>query len=199
MPQIAFPLNLRFKILAVSPIIEVTDARGNYVCYVKQKLFKLKERIEVFTDPSRTQLLCEINANKVIDFSATYTFTDPQGNPFGAIRRRGMRSIWRAHFEILDPSGQTIIYELREDNPWVKVMDGIFGDIPIIGILSGYVFQPKYNITHPASGGTLCYQLQKEPAFMEGKFTMNEIHPCNDDIVLLIGILMAALLERNRG
>jgi uncharacterized protein YxjI len=195
MPELAFPLNLRFKIMAVSPIIEVTDAHGNYVCYVKQKLFKLKERIEVFTDPTRTQLLCEINANKVIDFSATYTFTDPGGNVFGAVRRKGMRSLWRAHYEICD--AEKLLYTISEKNPWAKVFDGLFGEIPILGIFAGYLFQPAYGITHHS--GIDCYQLKKMPAFLEGKFQIDEIEPCHDDIVVLMALLMMTLLERRRG
>ncbi len=195
MRQLAFPLNLRFKIMAISPIIEVRDANGNYVCYVKQKLFKLKERIEVFTDATRSQLLCEINADRVIDFSATYTFTDPSGHVFGSVRRKGMKSLWRSHYEISD--ADQILYTIREQNPWSKVMDGIFGEIPVIGMLSGYLFHPTYSVTH--NSGALCYQLKKRPAFLEGLFQIDELEPCHDDIVVLMSLLMMTLLERNRG
>lgn len=67
-----FPLSLRFKLLALSPQIYVSDAAQQPVLYVKQKLFKLREKIEVFRDESRSQLLCTIQANKIIDWSARY-------------------------------------------------------------------------------------------------------------------------------
>ena len=43
-----FPLQLRFKVLALATQIYVTDASGATVFYVKQKMFKLKEDIAVF-------------------------------------------------------------------------------------------------------------------------------------------------------
>jgi hypothetical protein len=52
-----FPLKLTFKILAVAPQITVTDASGQILFYVKQKLFKLKEAITVYSDSSQTREL----------------------------------------------------------------------------------------------------------------------------------------------
>ena len=37
-----FPLDLRFKIVAIAPQISVTDASGALLLYVKQKAFRLK-------------------------------------------------------------------------------------------------------------------------------------------------------------
>mgnify|MGYP000594785739 CR=1 FL=1 len=48
-----YPLNLSFKIVAIAPQIYVSDAQGGSVCFVKQKLFKLKEDIIVFSDSSK--------------------------------------------------------------------------------------------------------------------------------------------------
>ena len=52
-------LNLSFKILAVA----VRDASGEIVCYVKQKVFKLKIAVTVFRDPAQTQVLRETKAD----------------------------------------------------------------------------------------------------------------------------------------
>ncbi len=91
-----YPLNLSFKIIAVAPQIFVNDAQDSPVCYVKQKLFKFKEDIQVFSDPNKTRQIASIKANKVIDWSARYFFTDNEGNDIGSLGRQGMRSIWRA-------------------------------------------------------------------------------------------------------
>ncbi len=82
-----FPLHLSFKIIAVAPQIRVTDADGRPVCHVRQKLFKFKEAVEVFTDPSRTRRLCQIKAGRVIDFSAT--FNSAQNDRSRAASRKG--------------------------------------------------------------------------------------------------------------
>ena len=99
-----YPLSFRFKLLALSPQIYVTDAAGNEVCYVKQKLFRLREKVEVHTDSTRQQLLCTIEADRIIDWSAKYTFRDVSGRELGAIGRRGMRSIWSACLLYTSPS-----------------------------------------------------------------------------------------------
>ena len=49
-----YPLQISFKAIALSNQGTVTDASGNVVAYVKQKAFKLKEAITVFTDQSQT-------------------------------------------------------------------------------------------------------------------------------------------------
>ena len=190
-----YPLTLRFKIATVAPQISVTDAEGDSICYVKQKLFKLKERVEVFTDSTQSEKLAEIHADKVIDWSATYTISDPAGNTLGAVQRSGTRSLWRAHYEI-KKDGITA-YKLREGNPWTKFFDGLFGGIPIIGMFSGYLFHPTYEVRD--SRGELCYRVRKRPAFLEGVFTIGDVEPSPDDVLVLLSILMMTLLERQRG
>ena len=69
-----YPLTFRFKLLAFSPQIYVEDAAGKTVCYVKQKLFRLRENVEVHTDETRQQMHSTITADRIIDWSARYTF-----------------------------------------------------------------------------------------------------------------------------
>ena len=59
-----FPLELRFKILAIASQIAVRDASGNLLCYVKQKAFKLKEAVTVFGDEEQTRPLYTIKADR---------------------------------------------------------------------------------------------------------------------------------------
>lgn len=193
-----YPLELTFKIVALAPQIKVTDAAGETVCYVKQKMFKLREAVDVFTDETRTEKLCEIKADRIIDFSAKYTFFLPNGEAFGAVRRKGMRSIWRAHYEILDH--ETPELEIREENGWVKVMDGFFGGLPIIGAFAGYVFHPVYLIKTIGSEEIMA-RVKKQPAFWEGKFTIERTGAIDDgdQLRVMLSTLMMVLLERQRG
>src|SRR5690606_15881980 len=138
-----FPLTLTFKVLALAQQATVTDAAGRTICYVKQKLFKLREHVEVFADASMARPLVDIRADRVLDFSARYAFTSPQGTVLGAVRRQGGRSIWRAHYEVEDEAG-ALIYEVQEENPWTKLADSFLGEIPVLGFLTGYLFHPAY-------------------------------------------------------
>ncbi|MDF2377461.1 MAG: hypothetical protein P1U81_14560 [Verrucomicrobiales bacterium] len=193
-----YPLELTFKIVALAPQLRVTNAAGETVCYVKQKLFKLKEAVEVFTDETRTEKLCEIKADRIIDFSAKYTFYTNAGEAFGAIRRKGMRSLWRAHYEILDH--ETPEYEIREENGWIKVMDSVFGEIPIIGAFAGYFFNPTYLIQRIDTGEVLVC-IKKQPAFWEGKFILEQVGAIDDgdQLRIMLSTLMMVVLERSRG
>lgn len=93
----------------------IYDLNMNLCCYVKQKAFKLKEAITVFTDESMSTPVLSINARKIMDFSAAYDVTTPQGERVGALKREGMKSILRDKWLILDQQDQPI-GEIEEDS-----------------------------------------------------------------------------------
>lgn len=193
-----YPLQMAFKIFALAPQIYVRDASGETVCYVRQKLLRLKENVAVFTDESKKQLLCEIRADRVIDWSASYHFYDSNNHSFGAVRRKGMRSLWKAHYEVLDESNQHYA-TISEMNPFAKVMDSILGEVPLLGLLTGYFFHPVYSLTD--NTGRELMRLTKGRAFLEGKFTIEKVGDCDevDELRGLMAFLMTSLLERARG
>lgn len=192
-----FPLNLSFKKIALSPQVKVSDASGQVVLYTKQKAFKLKEAVTVFADVEQTRPLYTINADRVLDFNAKYNINDTSGRPLGAIARKGRKSLWRAQYEVVDGGGQ--LMTIQEENGWVKVGDAVFGEIPILGIFSGYLFNPTYLLTS-ASGAPLM-RLSKQPAFMEGKFRVEKLAEMSepDETRAVLSFLMMVLLERRRG
>ena len=195
-----FPLSLRFKLFAFSPLIFVSDAANAPVLFVKQKLFKLREKIEVFRDESRSQLMCSIQADRIIDWSARYHFTAADGSALGSVGRKGMRSIWRAHYEIFNPGDAVSDFEIKEENPWAKVGDSFFGEIPILGMFAGYLFHPRYLITRKATGQPV-FRLSKQSAFWEGRFLIEKFGEASEkeETTLTLSLLMLVLLEKNRG
>lgn len=194
-----YPLQLRFKIVALAPQIFVEDAQGNTVCYVKQKLFKFKENIQVFSDSSKNKQIASIAANKVIDWSARYFFKDADENEIGSVGRQGMKSIWRARYDVFNPGDDTSDFKIQEENPWSKVMDSVLGGIPILGMLTGYMFHPTYSATR--ADGTVVMRVRKQPAFLEGKFTIEKTADLSlqEELNLIYSFLMLLLLERARG
>jgi uncharacterized protein YxjI len=193
-----FPLDLRFKILAIAAQIYVRDSTGHLVAYVKQKAFKLKEDITVFGDEAQTRPLYSIRADRVIDFSAQYRIEDTSGHELGTVKRRGMRSFWRAQYEV-HRGGQAVM-TIQEENPWVKVADGFLTEIPILNLLSGYLFHPAYKVTRVDSGAVVL-RVKKQAAFLEGRFQVDALAAQNeeDERLGVLSILMALLLERARG
>jgi hypothetical protein len=88
---------------------------------------------------------------------------------------------------------------IKEENAWIKVIDGLIGEIPILGMFSGYVFHPAYLVTR--RDGAVVMRIQKQPAFFEGRFTVEQKAPlsADEERSLLLGVVMMLLLERDRG
>ena len=194
-----FPIDFTFKLLAIASQIYIRDASGNLIGYVKQKLFKLKEDINIFADENQTQLLFNIKADRVIDFSAQYNFTNASGQFLGAIKRRGMRSIWKANYEISDQSGQQVL-QINEESAWTKVFDALLGEVPVLGMFTGYLFNPAYIVSR--MDNTPVLRLQKQPAFFESKFQLtpqNQFAASGEETLVLLSSLAMTLLERSRG
>ena len=193
-----YPVDLSFKILALANQIYIRDANGRLIGYVKQKLLKLKEDIGVFADENKTSLLFNIKADRISDFSASYTFSDASGKVLGSIKRKGMRSIFKAHYMIFDPGGRQIM-EIHENSAWVKVIDSLIGQLPVIGMFTGYFLHPAYLLSR--TNGKPVMLLKKQPAFFEGKFRLSPLRQINpeEESVILLSFLTMTLLERRRG
>ena len=198
MQNIEFPVNLKFKIGTLSNDFVATDLRGKTLAYVRQKMFKLKENIEIFSDESKTKLNYTIKADRWLDFSAAYAFYDENGKVFGKIARKGWRSIWKAKYEIIDQN-ENLQYTVSEENGWVKVMDSLLGEIPILSFFTGYLFNPSYLVVD--TNGKPIVRLNKQASFFGRNFEIEKVGSMDsdDDDRILLGLMMMILLERRRG
>ena len=192
-----YPLDLRFRLVSLGPQINVLDAGGRSVAYVKQKAFRLKEDVEVHTDDSRQTLLWRIKADRIIDWSAAYRITDAGGALLGTLRRRGGRSLWRATYVISDPNDQ-VMGGIHEKDPWTKVLDGLLSIVPILGDFSGYFLNPSYVVSR---GDEQVLEVRKRPAFFETRFSIEQVSGVDaiNEALLVASVLMMVLLERGRG
>lgn len=192
-----YPLQLTFKRLALARQLSVKDAGGQLVFYVKRKAFKLKEAVTVFADAGQTVPLYTMGADRVLDFSARYNFADPQGRHLGSVKRQGMKSIWKARYEVQTAEGATMM--IQEANPWTKVLDSVVGELPIIGIFTGYMFHPAYIVSRP--DGVALLRLEKQPAFFEGRYKIDRQGVLSDSeqTVALLALLTVVMLEKGRG
>lgn len=198
MNSIQFPVNLTFKIGTLSNDFVAQDAAGNTIVYVRQKLLKLIEEVQVFNNESRSELMYTIRANRWIDFTATYTFTDKNSYEIGRVVRKGWASLWKAHYDIYDEK-QQLDMTVREENPWAKVFDSMLGEIPVLGMLTGYLFHPTYIVTRP--DGRPVVRLKKETSFFGRRFSIDKLDEFEngEEQRVLLGLMMMILLERQRG
>lgn len=194
-----YPLDFKFKITTLASDFNITDKNGNYVAYVRQKMFKLKEDVIVFNDESKSKELFRIRANKWIDFNASYSLNDLVDNKnFGRLARKGMRSIWKASYDILDANDQPK-FKVQEDNAWVRFWDSFVGEIPIIGMFTGYFLNPSYTVT--GMDGKAYFKLKKMPSFFGRRFQLDRLIDIDDEeeSLVILSLLMMTLLERARG
>lgn len=190
-----FPLNLKFKIFAFTSQIYVYDSKNYLIQYIKQKLFKLKEEVIIYSDEKQTRPIYKINADRILDFSAEYYFTNIRGDKLGSIKRKGLKSIWSVQYHVFDAE-KNEIYFIKEANPWIKVLDSLVGEIPIINLFLGYFLNPEYLIY----SNNLKYKIKKSRSFFESNFELIKLdqNSSNEELVIL-STMMLVLLERNRG
>ena len=193
-----FPLDFNFKIISLASRILVRDANQDLIGFVQQKFFKLKEDIRIYSDETKTRQIYNIKADRILDFSANYTFYNEAGIEIGSIRRQGMSSIWKATYHLCD-ANRTQVMQINEENAWRKVGDALLSELPIIGMFTGYFLNPSYLVSK--TNGSIVARLVKHPAFFESKFQLSKNTELseNEQHLVYLGTLMMTLLERGRG
>jgi uncharacterized protein YxjI len=193
-----YPIDFTFKLTTLHDDFLATDATGQPLAYVKQKIFALKTAVDVFSNSDEQQLNYRITADKWLAFNICYSFNNAQGQPIGKILRQGVRSIWSATYEICD-SNNTPVLTIKEANPWVKVLDSLLSEIPIVGLLTGYFFHPKY-VVNRLNGDTV-FACTKQPSLFGRKFKLVNLLPVKhaEEELAVLGLMMMLLIEKRRG
>ena len=107
---------LKRQVFALAGKFRFYDPSNNLVLFSERKMFKIREDIRVFSDEGKTQEVLMIKARQIMDFSAAYDVVDSStGQKVGALRRKGLASLLRDEWEILDVS-DNVIGKLFEDS-----------------------------------------------------------------------------------
>lgn len=194
---LSYPLDLGFKIATIGTRVRVSDATGRQIGYVRKKKFRLKEDVTVYEDESQKSAKYRIKADRVWDFSASYTISTPDGRRLGAVGRQGVKSLWRSSYSIVDEMGSKV-GSIHEENPWTKVFDSLVEIIPFADAFDGLFFNPAYLIS---LRGEPVLRLRKERALFESRFALEKLHEFSEkeEDLLLPSVIMMILLERDRG
>jgi hypothetical protein len=108
---------VRKKILTLlGHAFHVYDSKGDLVLYSRQKAFRLKEDIRMFTGEDMQTEVLRIQARSILDFSAAYDVVDTASNEsVGALKRKGLKSLIKDEWIIMDENGRDIGL-IQEDN-----------------------------------------------------------------------------------
>ena len=176
-----------FKILGAA--FHVYDEAGNLVMYSKQKAFKLKEDIRLYSDESMKVELLTITARSVIDFSAAYDVIDPLAKQkVGALRRKGWSSLARDSWMLLNARDQEI-GTVQEDSMLAALVRR-FVDA------ASLVMPQKFHVD--VGGQTVCTFQQNFNPFVR-KLTVDFTHDQRGALDKRLGLAAAILLSAIEG
>lgn len=192
-----YPLHFLFKITTITNDFTATDATGKTIFFVSEKFFKLRDHIKVFRDESREEVVYDMVSNKIIDFQQTFTIANTQQHAIGKVRKKTLRSFFKATYHLQDNNGN-LLYTVKERNAMVRFMDAFLGEIPLIGMMSGYVFNPKYVVSDLQ--GKELMELIKKPSFWGRKFEVQKLSNTsfNEEQVVL-SLMLMVIQQRDRG
>jgi hypothetical protein len=195
--MLSYPLDLSFKIVTIGTRMRIKDTTGRQVAYVRKKKLKLKEDVRVYENENQSRLLFRMKADRMLDFSARYAISGPDGHPIGAVGRRGMKSLWNSAYVLVD-AYDTEAGSIREENTWTKVLDGMMESLPLGDALGGLFFNPAY-IVDLRGGPAL--RVAKQRSVFESSFRLEKLKDFSEEEedLILAGVIMMVLLERDRG
>jgi uncharacterized protein YxjI len=179
---------LKRQVFALTGKFRYYDPMGELLMFSEQKMFKLREDIRVFADESKTQEVLQIKARQIIDFSAAYDVIDSAYNQkVGTLRRKGVRSILRDEWEVLDNNEQ-VIGKLFEDSPGLAMLRRL---------LLGSLLPQNYDITvHEQRVADLKQRFNLFRYELDVDFSFDTAHVLDRRVGLAAGILLAAIEGR---
>lgn len=177
-----------FKFFGAS--FHIYDETGGLVGFCKQKAFRLREDIRLFSDESMTTPVLTLTARSIIDFGVTFDVTLPTGESLGSLRRKGLMSTFvRDQWQLFDEYG-TPAALIRERNALAAFLRRA---VDAIAFLSPQVYEVVSD-----DGRTIATFAQRFNPFVYRLIvTIHEQDDQLDDLVLLgAGCLIAAIEGR---
>ncbi|OAB61652.1 hypothetical protein AY599_02840 [Leptolyngbya valderiana BDU 20041] len=183
---------IRAKVFDLVPQFFIADQQGQMVGYCRQKLFRFKEEIVLYTDRTRESELLRIKARQIIDFGATYDVRLPNGQSIGSLRRKGLKSTFvRDEWLVLDEQGGQI-GTLQEDSTFRALLRRT--------IDAAAAFMPqKFHLRDMAGREIAIFRQHFNPFVFKLGIAVLEDHDQLDDLMLIaIGVLTAIIEGRQR-
>jgi hypothetical protein len=182
---------IRRKVLKIfGAAFHVYNPAGEVIGYCKQKAFKFKEDIRIYTDESCSSEMMVIKARSVIDFGATYDVTLPDGTVLGSLRRKGLTSTFlRDSWLVFDAAGRQVA-ALQEDSAFLALVRRF---VELVSLIC----PQKFTLTKGAGEEIARYRQHFNPFVYRLSVAVLKDDPVVDDLVILAaGCLIAAIEGR---
>lgn len=112
---------IRRRMFSIGGAFDIYDMNGNPIGHCRQKAFKLREDIRIFTDETKQHEILCIKAQQVVDFSASYdVVTSSDSRNWGTWHRKGLASILRDSWKLNTETGTQMV--LQEDSMFLALL-----------------------------------------------------------------------------
>ena len=144
------------KILGEEFHIYSDESMRSMIGYSKMAALKLKEDIRVYSDESKSTELLIIKQKGILDFTGGFSIVDGQtGESLGTLRRKGMKSILRDSWILIDDK-ENVIGSLGEESGGLALVRRF---IPYLTIL----FPQQFHLRVNGSKGAVKYTQKMNP------------------------------------
>jgi uncharacterized protein YxjI len=185
-PIFQFPTYLlKRQAIALTGKFRFYDPAGGLVMFSEQKMFRLREDIRVYDGEDKAREVLSIQARQIMDFSAAYDVVDTEMNrKVGVLRRKGLSSILRDEWEVLD-ANDNAIGMLFEDSMGLAILRRL-----VLGTLLPQNYDMTVGETRVAdlkqNFNLFRYELNLD-------FSMDTTHLLDRRVGIAAGILLAAV------
>lgn len=180
---------IRQKILKIfGASFHIYDERGEVIGFCNQKAFRFREKLVLYTDDSSSEELLTIQARTILDFGTTYDVDLPDGSRLGSVRRKGLKSMLRDEWVVLD-SAEAEVATLKEDSMGLAVVRRVIDVV-------AFLVPQKFELTDQAGRGLATYRTHFNPFVYRLGIAVHDDKTIDEMMVLTVGFLVAAIEGR---
>lgn len=188
---------IRRKVLKIfGASFHIYNPQGELIAFCKQKAFKFREDIRLFTDESMNEEFLTLKARQIIDFGVTLDVTLPDGSSLASLRRKGMKSTflrdsWLVYGPDLgDGSPPAELATIEEDSAGLAFLRRYIDNVAM--------FLPqKFHVKRTGGAEIATLRTHFNPFVHRITVHVHQDDPEVDDLVLLAaGVLIAAIEGR---
>lgn len=177
-----------FKLFGAA--FHIYNPDGSLYGYCKQKAFKLKEDIRVYSDESMQTERLRIAARQIIDFSAAYdVVSSATEKKIGAFKRKGWKSLIKDTWLVLDEHDQQFA-TIEEEGMALAIIRRVVD-------LGAFIPQ-VFNLCDSQQRHLAKYRTHFNPFIYRMTVMIPPGSPADPQLVLASGILLAAIEGRQR-
>lgn len=177
------------KILGEEFHIYSDESMNSMIGYSKMAALKLKEDIRLYSDESKSSELLIIKQKGILDFTGGFSIVDGQtGESLGTLRRKGMKSILRDSWVLIDDGGN-VIGTLGEESGGLALIRRF---IPYLTI----IFPQQFHLRVNGAKGAVKYTQKMNPFVHKMSVTGVKSSGVDPRIAAAAAILLIAIEGR---